>query len=198
MSSEQFCKKGLLLYKGRPMRFGMKNKLAITALTAFALVGVANAQTTAGGTMGVTADIAGSINLIFTTATSGFAVTGTGTATASLPFGTVQMYGGTVPTNVTRTLNTTVSFKLSTPINVEVDLANQVSTDYSLLGTLNSADAVNSWTFNAIAVTATGTTPQIATGTYGSAAPYVLAVTIPASNTSGTLSNSVNFTATAN
>ncbi len=177
----------------------MKNKLAITtALTAFALVGVANAQTTSGGTLGVSADITGSINLIFKTATSGFAVTGTGSATASLPFGTVQMYGGTVPTNVTRTPNTTVSFTLSTPINVEVDLANQVSTDYSLLGTLNAADAVNTWTFNGIAVTAAGIVPQITNGTYGSAAPYVFAVTIPASNNSGTLSNSINFTATAN
>jgi hypothetical protein len=177
----------------------MKNKLVLmTALTAFGLARLANAQTTAGGTMGVTADIEGSINLIFTTATSGFTVTGTGTATASLPFGDVQMYGGTPPTNVTRTLTGKTAFTLSTPINVEVDLANQVSSDYSLLGTLNSADIVNTWTFNAIAVTASGTTPQITNGTYGSAAPYVFAVTIPASNTSGSLANSINFTATAN
>jgi hypothetical protein len=177
----------------------MKNKLVLmTVLSAFGLAGVANAQTTAGGTMGVTAEIEGSINLIFTTATSGFAVTGTGTATASLPFGDVQMYGGTVPTNVTRTLTGKTAFTLSTPINVEVDLANQTSSNYTLLGTLASADAVNSWTFNAIAVTNAGSTPQITTGTYGSAVPYVFAVTIPASNTSGTLTNSLTFLATAN
>jgi hypothetical protein len=179
----------------------MKNKILLTtALAAFGLTGVAFATppVTSGGTLGVTADIQGSINLIFTTATSGFAVTGTGSATASLPFGTVQMYGGTVPTNVTRTPHTNVSFTLSTPVNVEVDLANSTSDDYSLLGTLNSADAVNSWTFNAIAVTDVGIIPQVTNGTYGTATPYVFAVTIPASNTSGSLSNTLNFTATAN
>lgn len=177
----------------------MKQTVALRiALGALAVLGVASAQTTSGGTMGVTADIQGSINLIFSTATGGFAVTGTGTATASLPFGSVQMYGGTVPTNVTRTLTGITSFTLSTPINVEVDLANQTSANYKLLATLNAADIVNSWTFNTVAVTAAGVVPQIATGTYGAAAPFVFAVTIPASNTSGSLSNSLNFTATAN
>jgi hypothetical protein len=181
------------------MSYIMKHRIALTiALSAFACMGVANAQTTSGGTLNVTADIAGSINIIFTTAAAGFPVTGTGTATASLPLGTVQMFGGTVPTNVTRTVNTTVSFTISTPINVEVDLANLTSADYSLVGTLNSADAVNSWTFNGIAVTATGTVPQVANGAYGTPAPYVFAVTIPASNNSGSLSNTINFTATAN
>jgi hypothetical protein len=177
----------------------MKRTIALrTVLSALALIGVANAQTTSGGTLGVTADIQGSINLIFSTATGGFAVTGTGSATASLPFGSVQMYGGTVPTNVTRTVTGITSFTLSTPINVEVDLANQTSSNYKLLATLASADTVNSWTFNTVAVTAAGVVPQIATGTYGSAAPYVFAVTIPAANTSGSLANSLNFTATAN
>ncbi len=177
----------------------MKNKLILTTVFAtLGLTGIANAQTTASGSLGVTADIEGSINLIFTTATSGFTVTGTGTAVASLPFGDVQMYGGTVPTNVTRTLTGKTAFTLSTPVNVEVDLANQTSDDYSLLANLNSADIVNTWTFNAIAVTSSGTTPQISAGTYGTAAPYVFAVTIPASNTSGSLTNTLNFTATAN
>jgi hypothetical protein len=177
----------------------MKQTFALRiALGALAVLGVANAQTTSGGTMGVTADIQGSINLIFSTATGGFAVTGTGTATASLPFGSVQMYGGTVPTNVTRTLTGITSFTLSTPINVEVDLANQTSANYKLLATLNAADTVNTWTFNTVAVTAAGIVPQITAGSYGSAAPFVFAVTIPASNTSGSLSNSLNFTATAN
>src|ERR1700722_2140999 len=142
----------------------MKNKLVLmTVISAFGLAGVAYAvpPVTSGGTLGVTADILGSINLIFTTDIAGFAVTGTGTATASLPLGNVQMYGGTVPTNVTRTPNTNVSFTLSTPIDVEVDLANSTSESYSLIGNLNSADAVNSWTFNAIAVSAAGIIPQV-------------------------------------
>jgi hypothetical protein len=176
----------------------MKHTIALRiALSALALVGIANAQT-AGGTLGVTADIEGSINLIFSTATSGYTVTGTGTGTASLPFGNVQMYGGTVPTNVVRTLTGKTAFTLTTPVNVEVDLANSTSANFGVLVTLTSADAVNTWSFNSIAVTDTGIVPQITTATYGLATPYNLAVTIPANNTSGTLSNSLIFTATAN
>jgi hypothetical protein len=178
----------------------MKHTIALTtALSAFALVGLANAQVTTGGTLGVTANIEGSINLIFTTATGGFAVTGTGTATASLPFGNVQMYGGTVPTNVTRTLTGKTAFTLTTPVNVEVDLANSTSANFGVLVNLGSADAVNTWTFNTVAVTDIGATQQIAAATgYGTAIPYALGVTIPASNTSGSLTNSLIFTATAN
>ncbi len=177
----------------------MKNKLVLmTVISALGLAGVANAQVTSGGTLGVTADIEGSINLLFSTATGGFAVTGTGTGTASLPFGNVQMYGGTVPTNVTRTLTGTTSFTLTTPVNVEVDVANSTSTTFGLLANLGTADIVNSWSFNAIAVTAAGVTPQVTLASYGTATPYNFAVTIPASNTSGSLTNSLNFTATAN
>lgn len=170
----------------------------MTAVTAFGLAGIANAQITSGGTLGVTANIEGSINLLFSTATGGFAVTGTGTATASLPYGNVQMYGGTVPTNVVRTLTGKTAFTLTTPVNVEVDLANSTSATYGVLVNLTTTDAVNTWTFNSIAVTDIGIVPQVTLADYGSAIPYNLAVTIPASNTSGSLTNSLIFTATAN
>src|SRR5277367_907590 len=175
----------------------MKNKLVLmTVISAFGLAGLANAQSSTGN-LGVTANIEGSINLLFSTATGGFAVTGTGTATASLPYGNVQMYGGTVPTNVVRTLTGKTAFTLTTPVNVEVDLANSSSATFGVLVNLASADAVNTWTFNAIAVTDVGIVPQVTLADYGSAIPYNFAVTIPASNTSGTLSNSLTFVATA-
>ena len=165
----------------------MKNKLVLmTVMSAFGLAGVANAQTSAGN-LGVTANIEGSINLLFSTATGGFAVTGTGTATASLPFGNVQMYGGTVPTNVVRTLTGKTAFTLTTPVNVEVDLANSTSATFGVLVNLTSADAVNTWTFNAIAVTDIGSDPSSYSRHLSDGDPYNLAVTIPASNTSGTL-----------
>jgi hypothetical protein len=177
----------------------MKHTIALTtALSAFALIGLANAQVTSSGALGVTANIEGSINLLFSTATGGFAVTGTGTGTASLPFGNVQMYGGTVPTNVVRTLTGKTAFTLTTPVNVEVDLANSSSATFGVLVNLGTADSVNTWTFNAIAVTDAGIIPQVTLASYQTATPYALAVTIPASNTSGTLSNTLNFTATAN
>jgi hypothetical protein len=177
----------------------MKNKLVLmTVLSGFGLAGLATAQVTSTGNLGVSANIEGSINLLFSTATGGFTVTGTGTATASLPFGNVQMYGGTVPANVTRVLTGKTAFTLSTPVNVEVDLANSTSATFGVLVNLTSADAVNTWAFNAVAVTDIGATQQVTLASYGSPAPYSLAVTIPASNTSGTLGNTLIFTATAN
>src|ERR1700676_2801055 len=134
----------------------MKNKYVLTGvLSIFALTGVANAQT-GSGTLGVTATIAGSINLTFVTDASGLAVTGTGTSTASLAFGTVSMYGGSVPTNVTKVDNGTTSFSLSTPFDVRVDLANSASTAYTLNATLGTADAVNTWLIGATDISASG------------------------------------------
>src|ERR1700722_9944948 len=101
----------------------------------FAIIGVANAQT-GSGTLGVTATVQGSINLTFVTDASGLAVTGTGTSVASLPFGTVSMYSGSAPTNVTKTVNGVTSFSLATPFDVRVDLANSISTAYTLNVTL--------------------------------------------------------------
>jgi hypothetical protein len=177
----------------------MKNKLVLmTVISAFGLAGLANAQVTSTGNLGVTANIEGSINLLFSTATGGFAVTGTGTATASLPFGNVQMYGGTVPTNVVRTLTGKTAFTLTTPVNVEVDLANSTSATFGVLVNLNAADAVNTWAFNTVAVTDIGAVQQVTLATYQTATPYNLAVTIPANNTSGSLANTLIFLATAN
>src|SRR3984957_7489421 len=118
----------------------MKNKLILTSvLSAFALAGVASAQT-GSGTLGVTATVQGSINLTFVTDASGLAVTGTGTSTASLPMGNVSMYSGTLPANVTKTVNGTTSFALATPFDVRVDLANSASTAYTLTATLSAVD----------------------------------------------------------
>ena len=49
----------------------------------------------------------GSINLVFNKDASGAALTGAGTNAATLAFGTVQAYGGTLTTGVTRTVDGT-------------------------------------------------------------------------------------------
>src|ERR1700686_4892032 len=99
----------------------MRTLFITSVLSAFALTGVANAQINGSGTLGVNADVQGSINVTFLTNASGLAVTGTATSVASLPFGTVSRYGGSVPSNVTKTVNGTTSFDLSTPFDVRVD-----------------------------------------------------------------------------
>jgi hypothetical protein len=173
----------------------MKNRFVLTTFVfAFAIIGVANAQT-GSGTLGVTATVQGSINLTFVTDASGLAVTGTGTSTASLPFGNVSMYSGTVPANVTKTVNGVTSFDLSTPFDVRVDLANSISTTYTLNATLAAIDATNTWSLGAVDISAGGPYALTAAGVFGTNVPYVLKLRVPATLAAGLISNSINFTA---
>src|SRR5579863_7742569 len=174
----------------------MKNRfLLASVLSAFALTGVASAQT-GSGTLGVSADVAGSINLTFVTDGSGMAVTGTGTSTASLPFGTVSMYGGSVPTNVTKTVNGTTSFSLATPFDVRVDKANTASATYVLTALLTTADSTNVWLIGATDISASGTASNLtSTGAYATNVPYTLHLTVPATEVAGlSILNSIGFT----
>src|ERR1700722_4542338 len=134
----------------------------------FAIIGVANAQT-GSGTLGVTATVQGSISLTFVTDASGLAVTGTGTSSASLPFGTVSMFSGTVPANVTKTVNGTTSFALSTPFDVRADKSNSISTAYTLNAQLEVADSTNTWTLGGVDISNGTAYALTAAGVYGSA-----------------------------
>ena len=177
----------------------MQNKSILTTiLSAFALIGVANAQT-GSGTIGVTATVQGSINLTFVTDASGLAVTNTGTSTASLPFGTVSLYGGTVPANVTKTVTGSTSFSLATPFDVRVDLANSASATYILTAVLATADPTNTWLIGSSDISASGTPTNLnATGAYHTNTPYTLKLTVPSSAAAGLISNSISFTAVGN
>jgi len=55
-------------------------------------------------------------------------------------FGAVQAYGGSVPANVTKTVNGTTSWKLATPFDIVVEVANQTSANYTLTAALNAAE----------------------------------------------------------
>jgi len=171
-----------------------KTFILASVLSAFALTGIASAQT-GSGTLGVTATVTGSINLTFVTDASGLAVTGTGTSTASLPFGTVSMYAGSVPANVTKTIHGTTSFDLSTPFDVQVDLANSASTTYTLTATLATADAVNVWSIGATDISSAAAFALTSAGEFGSAVPYTLKINVPASEAAGLITNSIGFTA---
>jgi hypothetical protein len=173
----------------------MKIRFILTSvLSVFGLTGLANAQT-GSGTLGVTATVQGSISLTFVTDASGLAVTGTGTSTASLPFGNVRMYGGSLPAGVTKTVNGALSFSLATPFDVRVDLANSISTAYTLTATLAAADATNVWSIGATDISSAAAFALTAAGVYGTAVPYTLKITVPASETAGLITNSIGFTA---
>ncbi len=175
----------------------MKNKLILTVLSIFALSGVAYAQGAVGsGTMGVTADVEGSLLVTLSTGTNGMAMTGTGSAAGSLPLGTVSMFAGSVPGNVTKTVGAT-GFTLSTPIAIQVDLANTTSDSFNMVAALATADAVNTWSLNSITVTSVPAT-VITAGAYATNTSYPFSLFVPKGAATGTITNTINFTATAN
>ncbi len=160
---------------------------------------VASAQT-ANGTLTVTATVNGSINLVFNNDANGVALSsGAGTNTATLAFGNVSAFGA-VAANVTRSVAAN-SFTVSTPVDVLVTKTNSASANYTLTAQLGTADAVNTWAVgpSATTITSAGASTVTATGTYGSNTAEAIAITVPFTTASGTLiSNTINFTATAN
>jgi hypothetical protein len=153
--------------------------------------------TSASGTVAVTATVGSSVSLTFVSDPSGITLGGTGTSAATIAFGSVQAYGGAVPANVTKTVNGTTNWTLSTPFDVVVQVANQTSSNYTLTAQLNAADATNTWKIGASTITSASAATLTSTGAYGTTA-YTLGLTIPFSEAAGAISNTINFVATAN
>jgi hypothetical protein len=173
-------------------------KLIVIFAAALMMTSLAAAQTTATGTLTVTAKVADSINLVFNSDGSGVALTsGAGTNAAALDFGTVSAFGA-IPATITRS-TTASNFTVSTPVDVLVTKTNSASANYTLTTQLSTADAVNTWAANGNTFTNASSATATATGAYGSNVAVTLAITIPFTTASGTtISNTVNFLATAN
>ena len=164
-----------------------KTSLLAAALSAFALTGIVSAQVSGSGTLGVTAQIQGSILVTFTSDSAGLAVTGTGSSAGTLPFASEQMFGGTPASGVTKTLTANTSYTLSTPIDIQVDVANTTTSSYLLSASLTTGDTHHSFTFNSVVLTATPQTVD-ATGTYGQPNAYPFILGVPATSTQNTIS----------
>jgi CheY-specific phosphatase CheX len=175
----------------------IKKLILASVISAFGLTGLVSAQTSGSGTLGMSGSVQGSILVTFTTDTGGMTVTGTGSSAGTLPFSTIQMYGGSVPGNVTKSLTSNTAFTLSTTVAVQVDIANATSDNYTLNASLNSADSNHSWKFNGTTLT---TTPQAvdSSGTYGQANSYAVVLGVSASSPASALTNTINFSAVAN
>jgi hypothetical protein len=173
-------------------------RMLVVALVAIAggLVSPAAKATSTTGTVAVTATTAASVSLTFVSDGAGITLGNSGTSAASVALGSVQAYGGTVPTGVTKTVNGSTNWSLSTPIDVVVEVANQTSGSYTLTAALQTADTTNTWQLGSTSLTTTAAT-LTSTGTYGST-PYTFVLTIPFSEAAGAISNTINFTATAN
>ncbi len=177
----------------------MKKVMLLTIFAALMMISsAAVAQTTASGTLTVTATVTGSIQLVFNSDVAGVPLSsGAGTNTATLPFGNVSAFGA-LSTGVSRTVAAN-SFTVSSAVDVLVSKTNSASANYKLTALLNSADAVNNWSVGGVGINSTTATQITATGAYGSNVNFPVAITIPFTTASGTLiSNSINYTATAN
>ncbi|MGH9544787.1 MAG: hypothetical protein ACRD23_06180 [Terriglobales bacterium] len=151
----------------------------------------------AAGTVAVTATVVGSMSITFSSDASGMTLGGSGTSAATIAFGSVQAYGGSVPAGVTKTVNPPTDWALSTPFDVDVEIANLTSANYSLTAQLQSADATNTWKLGATTITNASAATLTGTGSYG-VTVYTFTLTIPFSETAGAISNTMSFVATAN
>jgi hypothetical protein len=174
------------------------------AFIAMTLPTLKAANPSSSGTLTVTASIDPSISLTFASDASGLALTsGSLTNTATMALGHIAAYGYTPPTGVTQTVNgsspsTATNFSVSTPFDVLVMEANTISSSYTLTAALNSADSTNTWKVDGTAVTSGTPISITSSATYDTAASHTLLITVPFTNTTGSISNAINFVATAN
>jgi hypothetical protein len=140
--------------------------------------------------------LAQTLTLTFVTEGSGISLSGSGTGSASVTLGSVQAFGGTVPSGVTKTINDGSSFTLSTPIGVEVTQNGQLSPSYTLTGRLMFSDLQNGWKVNAVPLSTIATTITNS-GAYGVTANE-FSLTIPFSAPAGSISNTIDFIVTSN
>jgi|HubBroStandDraft_6_1064221.scaffolds.fasta_scaffold40132_3 hypothetical protein len=182
------------------MKKSVMKKIALPVSILFVLVAdvsPASASASASATMAVSITVASSLSFVIQSDASGLALTNSGTSAVTAAFGTMSAYGGTVPTGVTRTVNAPTNWKVSTPFDAVIQVANQTSSNYTLTAQLASSDATNTWQIGSTTITSASASTVTATGTYGNTA-YTFNLTIPFSEAAGAISNTLNFVATAN
>ena len=170
--------------------------LALASTHAFAT------NPTAAGSLTVTATVTSSLSLSFATATGGVTLTGAGTNAATLAFGTISAYG-TEPSNVTVATSGSLCsscFIASTPVSISVIQADGASSNFTLTAQLGSSDAYSWGVGTSSALNNTTPTTISATGAYGAGGnTFQVLLGVPTSTTNSTsISNTINFVATAN
>ena len=110
----------------------MKKVMLLTIFAALMMISsAAVAQTTASGTLTVTATVTGSINLVFNSDASGLALSsGAGTNAATLAFGNVSAFGA-ISAGIVRS-TTATNFTVSSAVDVLVTKTNSASANYTL------------------------------------------------------------------
>jgi hypothetical protein len=199
------------------VRYGVffRRLLAVSAgfLLMAAPAAFATTAATSNGTLTVTATVTPSINLTFSSATGGPALTGAGTNTATLNFGNIAAYGSE-PTGVTLDSGSTSGlcsscFVVYAPVNIVVSGSDVTTANgFSLTAELGNTDNYY-WGVSTSTTTPSGplsnSTPtslytSTSTGTYGSSgnAVYVFLGVSNGSTVTSQPNNSIAFIATAN
>lgn len=174
------------------------SRLIVLVAVAVALASMlAQAQTTASGTLNATLINKSGIWLVFNTDASGVTLGNPGTAAASLNFGNVAMYMTTPPAGVALT-RTATNFTVSTPFDVYVGIGGTTSPNYTLQANLQTAPGVYTFKVDAVTLTTTAATIAAADPNYGTNVQHTIYLTVPATAPAGVVSNTVNFTVTAN
>jgi hypothetical protein len=138
------------------------------------------------------------VTITFNSDPGGISLAGTGTSSASLALGNVQAFGGSVPTGVTKTLNGTTNWTLSTPLDVLVTKSAFLSANYTLTAQLQISDPNVTWTLGGVALSSASAGTVTLSGSYDINSAYTLALTIPFSAPAATFNNTIDFIAIAN
>jgi hypothetical protein len=142
---------------------------------------------------------AASLTLTFSTDPSGITLGGSGTAAATISFGTVHAYGGTVPAGVTKTVNGTTNWTLSTPIDVKVTKTGLgTSANYTMTAQLKTSGLTYTWKLGSATLSSAAPSTITAAGVYSSKTAYTFSLTIPFTAAAGTVSNTLDIIVTAN
>lgn len=142
---------------------------------------------------------AASLTLTFSSDASGILLGGSGTSSSAMAFGSVHAYGGVVPGGVTKSVNGTTSWTLSTPIDVRVTKTGLgFSANYTMTAQLQTSGLAYTWKLGAATLTNAFPATVTAAGAYGSKAPYTFSLTIPFSASAGAVSNTLDIIVVAN
>jgi hypothetical protein len=176
----------------------MKKVTLLTIFAALMMISSAAVAQTASGTLTVSANVQGSIQLVFNSDAAGVALTGSGTNAATLAFGNISAFGA-VSAGVVRS-TTATTFTVSSAVDVLVSKTNSASANYKLTAQLGSADAVNTWTVGGVGVTSASAATITSTGAYGGATGtnFPVAIAVLFTTPAGAINNTINYTATAN
>lgn len=175
----------------------IQTSIVVTA-TAAGVTGV-----TATGTMNAELANRPGISIVFNQDASGVAMTG-GAFAADLDLGTVSAFG-TLPTGVTRPSVTASNYTVATIVDIDVENGGVTSSNYTLQSDLQAA-APTGLSYKVDTTTLTTSLQTITTtGAYGTNAAHTISIVISTSApgsggpvTGSALSDTLNFTATAN